>query len=348
MFPKGYTFKILYSVIIGSGLKQSIEVFLSQLPKPTVEANANLISNLVIRLTRISIIAFFVAFMPTVLLYLQNQKIDRQNELFLDQNKRLVQQTYLQEAERRSSVNFLVSSVLDGINDELKLSNNKERKLSDELIGRIASLSFAMKPYHYLKRDALTKKELSPERGQLMITLLNSNINKGTMNKIFGKSNFTNADMDEVPFSGFDLSSYTIFNVSLREAKIIDCNIIGTEFAGCDMELSTIALKNDYTNFMSCNLKEAKFKGSYERNKTHGHILSKANLDSTVFQSVSLSNFYFGEQDISTVFFHDCKMKNDDIKSVFPNNVTGIKKMMTRHRIEKKSGEFYLTYKKDN
>ena len=44
-------------------------------------------------------------------LYQQNQKFDLQNNLITNQNTRLDQQTYLQEAERRGSLVFLFSKI---------------------------------------------------------------------------------------------------------------------------------------------------------------------------------------------------------------------------------------------
>ena len=102
----------------------------------------------------------------------------KQNKLIEKQNYRVEQQTHLIEASRRSSQMFVMSDVLSDLNKELENPKNIDRKISKTLTGRIISLSSAMKPYKYLENDTLIKRALSPERGQLLITLLESNIIK--------------------------------------------------------------------------------------------------------------------------------------------------------------------------
>ncbi len=150
----------------------------------------------------------------------QVSQIDEQNRLLLRQdsltqqqiaqvkiqNELLDKQTYLSEADRRSSLNFLLGNLLDQINAELKGINSSDRSLSDETIGRIAGLSQSFKPYRYLQVDTLISKPLSPERGQLLIALVNSNLSKETYEKIFESSDFSSAALQGAHLSGSLLS----------------------------------------------------------------------------------------------------------------------------------------------
>ncbi|MEM6805600.1 MAG: hypothetical protein AAF696_29655 [Bacteroidota bacterium] len=123
--------------------------------------------------TFISIGSLLVAIQSRDLLSEQNSKIDFQN-------KRIVQQNQLLEAERRSSLVFLFNNVLDALDQDLKnpvdsLSalrgfDGTQARLSKQLVGRIIALSRRLvpyRPYDYVN-DSLSFLR-SPERGQLLI-----------------------------------------------------------------------------------------------------------------------------------------------------------------------------------
>jgi len=117
---------------------------------------------------------------------IQNKLVQQQNIKIEHQNKRLDQQTNLQEAERRSSLVFLFSNIMDAIDSELKDSLNKKDTLSKQLIGRIIALSTRLSPYRYLTEgDTLISHPLSPERGQLLVNLVESDLDSNTYKKIW-------------------------------------------------------------------------------------------------------------------------------------------------------------------
>ena len=76
----------------------------------------------------------FGSLLGAALLFKQNNIIDKQtsilnkqSELIADQNKRLEQQTYLQEAERRSSLVYMFSDIMESMDDEIK--TNKSNRI---------------------------------------------------------------------------------------------------------------------------------------------------------------------------------------------------------------------------
>ncbi|WP_027065922.1 pentapeptide repeat-containing protein [Maribacter sp. Hel_I_7] len=225
----------------------------------------------------------------------QNYLIDKQNTLLDFQNDRISQQTNLQEADRRSSIVYLFSNVLDKIDEELKTSN--ERKLSSELIARIASLTQALKPYKYLANDTITKRAISPEKGQLLSALINFKLHQNTYDSIFKKSNFQNTELQ----SSF-LSS-TIFNgIDLTNSIFINCNIsnsifrnstltntifnysifFNTHFIKSDLTDANMAvIKAEKAEFLECILQNVNFSG--------------ANLQESIFNSKQNHILEFGE-----------------------------------------------------
>lgn len=68
-------------------------------------------------------------------------------------------------------------------------------KLSLSLIGQIAALSQAFKPYRFLDRDTLIGRPLSPERGQLLVTICGLPLDTVTLERIFDRSTFKEADL---------------------------------------------------------------------------------------------------------------------------------------------------------
>lgn len=288
---KDWLMKIGNEFVIGSDLIKASENFLNDLPKPKNETSANLIGHLVYRFTRLGLIGLVIASIPIILLYKQNQKIDTQNELITKQNKRLDQQTYLQEAERRSSLVFLFSNIMDAIDEELKndVGIKGKRDLSPQLIGRIIALSQSLKPYHYMDGDSLINKPLSPERGQLLISLINSNLDDNTFEKIILKSDFSFADLKNVELKGINLRSAKLSNSDLSYANLEDAIMREIELTGARLEAATLSNSDlRYANMNGANLSKSKIENADMRNIFMENAdLSGANLKGTNLSSNS-------------------------------------------------------------
>jgi len=190
-----------------------------------------------------------LALIPITLLYQQNQllssqneRFDIQNNLITKQNKRLDQQTYLQEAERRSSLVFLFSNVMDAVDSELKDDKNTNRSLSPQLIGRIAGLSTRLKPYQYLDGDTLINKPLSPERGQLLISLLGSELDTATLKKIYEKANFSYSDLKYA-----DLNSSYLKGINLSKSDLSHAILDGANLQKANLKESYLGNIEPYT-----------------------------------------------------------------------------------------------------
>jgi len=228
IFGKQWKTTLFKKTVVGEDLIQAIEDSIKEAPTISDNTKARLVGNLIFRFTRIGIIALLIAFIPIILLFQQNQKIDHQNDLITNQNTRLGQQTNLQEAGRRSSLVFLFSNVLDAIDKELREDDNNIRDLSPQLVGRIISISKALKPYRYLENDTLIPKPLSPERGHLLVSILSSELGKETLSKIFRSADFSYSDLRHSSFFNTDMAnirlSHSNFEGSFFHFKSIrDC-----------------------------------------------------------------------------------------------------------------------------
>lgn len=247
------------TVFVGKGLesaiKQVIEGFNKE-EKISIDSISNLGAHIIWRLTRIGIFAIMIGLVPAFFLFIQtqylgrqNEKIDiqnslinKQNKLINNQNTRLEQQTYLQEAGRRSSIVFLFSNVMDAIASELNNNLNTKRELSSQLVGRIISLSRSLKPYRYLQNDSLTFL-ISPERGQLLLNLTNANLSKATYFEIFESGDFSYSELTNYTFKNKDFGNIKLENSILDNVAFEDCVFKNPNFSG---------LSSEYIRFRKC------------------------------------------------------------------------------------------------
>ena len=206
------------------------------------------------------LVTVFVAIgglMGTILLYNQNQLLQKQNE-------KIDNQILLDEASRRSSLNFLLGNVLDQVNTELKDTvNNKERRLSAELIGRITSLSQSFQPYYFMEDGEMTKKAFSPERGNLLLALVNSGIDTLALASILEKTNLNSAFLDGAVFDAVHLQNAILIDAYLIDAYLGGSNLnsaylIGADLSGADFSDADLS----GANLRGANLRGAKFFGA--------------------------------------------------------------------------------------
>ena len=180
----------------------------------------------------------FGGLLGTLLLYNQNKLLTQQNELLIRQNLRLDQQTYLQEAERRSALILLMGNLLDALDHELKedIGQKNVRDLSPQLVGRIIALSSGLKPYRYLEGDSLIAKEISPERGQLLLSILSSEVDNGSLKRIFQSADFSFSELEGAALAGEFLEG-----INLREADLSKANLNGAHLMGADLDKADLS-----------------------------------------------------------------------------------------------------------
>ncbi|MEM6319038.1 MAG: pentapeptide repeat-containing protein [Bacteroidota bacterium] len=260
--------KITTNIFVGKGLKRSFIRLFDEIPEGNVSkvTLADVSSHLVWRLTRVGIFTLLLGFIPLCILGIQTYILNSQNQLLQYQNQRLDQQINLEEGNRRSSLIFLMSNIMDKIGDELKNPRNRDKTLSDALIGRIVSLSQALRPYRYLENDQLIAQPLSPERGQLLISLTNSNLNEATYEQIFERADFSYADLHNANFN----------ETYIQGIQLSYANLRGASFKNADLE---------YANLEYADLRDAEFDKTY----MNGIKLSYADLSYSHLHNVEMT-----------------------------------------------------------
>jgi uncharacterized protein YjbI with pentapeptide repeats len=244
-----FLLKVSANFFAGKRLKTSIYnsiLEFNEQKRISLNTTSDLIASLIQRLTRIGFIALLFAILPTTLMIYQNSLIKTQNQ-------KIQEQTYLAEAARRSAQMFIMGDVLSDINNELEQSGN--RKLSNTLVGRIVGLSRAMKPYRYLLNDKLIDNPISPERGQLLITLCKSEIEDSFfVDRILQESDFTKSELQNINFKNVvlrdinlaeaDLSNSSLVNLDARRASFENANLKNADLEDANLSFANLTNAN--------------------------------------------------------------------------------------------------------
>lgn len=222
-----------------------------------------------------------------------------QSKLFVDntnnQNKRILELTEITESLRKNNQVYLMSNVLNQVQDEIKMNPNGP--LSDATIARVAALSFSFKPYRFIENDTLSDRELSPERGQLLIALTLMNIDSASFNAIKRKSTFKKADLRGVTLTDIDLSG-----INLEEADMSFSKITGVNFSYSN--LRKIRMSSVFCN--QCTIISSDLSRSY---------FSKSK-----FKNCNFSTVDFSESDLTYNYLKLCRFNHSNIKFVKFNN----------------------------
>lgn len=171
--------------------------------------------------------------------YLQVDRLTSQNRLLETQNQ-------LSESTRRAALIQELSYILNEIDEELDgLGQGDEQpsllpvRLSRRLEGRINALSRSLRPYQFLDDDGtLTARPLSPERGQLIVSLLESGIE---LSEIWRVGNFLDAELEDAELSNADLEGAILVRSSFQRASLRDANLTGSQLHYADFTDANLA-----------------------------------------------------------------------------------------------------------
>ncbi len=197
----------------------------------------------------------------------------KQNNLMENQNALVKQQMSLDEAGRRSALIALMSNIMDKVDDEIKDQKDDLLKrglsraavdtmkfsLSQSLIGQIAALSHSFKPYRFMDADTLIDKPLSPERGQLLITLTRLPLKNSTFYQIFYSATFENSDLKRASLNHVNLNIAELSKSNLNEAQLAYSNLKSANLGKATLVGADLA----EVNLEDANLSEANLSGSY-------------------------------------------------------------------------------------
>ncbi|WP_103072350.1 pentapeptide repeat-containing protein [Aquimarina sediminis] len=285
--------------IFGNRLKNSIKSAISEYKEyktVSVDTVSDVSSNVIWRVTRIGLFAFLFAVVPSLVLIFQTKLLLNQNELITSQNN-------LVEADRRSSLVFVMGDVLADLNEELKYKGSGSRNISKTLEARIISLCMSMKPYRYIDNGVLIDRPISPERGQLLFTLLKSDLGSVSSQDILNSAEFKYTNLRNVNIGR---------GINLKYARLDYSDLTGAQMPAANLERSELK----ETLMSGINLSDSNLK----RARLNNADLTRAELLSVDFTNTNLFGVDFTGADLSGAILWGAKLENANLTDVVLDN----------------------------
>ena len=246
------------------------------------------------------LITLFIAIgglITTILLFNQNELLNVQNDLLKHQNDRIETQIHLDEASRRSSLVFLMSSIMDRVNDEVAETGDS---ISPGLVGRVAALSRSLKPYRYFDGDTLIPRPVSTERGQLLLSIINNPIKPSITRQLFRRSTFRGAELTEANMEEAYLEGVRMPAADLRVANLRETNLKQADLTGADLQESILSF---------AQLQKADLTGA----NLWGAFMEKAHLDFARLRRATLWDIILWESSLVFADLREADLSDGDL-----------------------------------
>lgn len=292
------------------------------------QASREFAASLLNRILRIGVFGVLIALLPYIFIGLQTYITVRQNNLIELQNKLIKSQNQLAEASRRASMNYELTGILDKLDLEVRGKNNlRGIKPSSMLSARISALTRSLKPYKYLmNEDSLSKHLISPEKSQLLTTLLLIGIDMEKIipyadfsycdlrNSLLSKSNLNGINLENSLLDGLKSQKLTSFNfASLNKSSLQNLELTECYFRNANLDESQI----NYSFFKMCSFTESSFKSS----EIFTSFFEKSNFSKANFSKAVITNTKFKDCDLSGAILAGCKLTNVEFTNVNFKNV---------------------------
>nr|WP_231389206.1 MULTISPECIES: pentapeptide repeat-containing protein [unclassified Aquimarina] len=161
-----------------------------------------------------------------------------------------------------------------------------------------------MKPYRYIDDGVLIDKPISPERGQLLFTLLKSDLGLESSQDILNSAEFRYTNLRKVNLGR---------GVNLKYARLDYSDLTEAQMPAANME--------------SCDLKEVRMSkinlsdGNLKRARLHNANLQRAELLSVDFTNANLYGVDLSGADLSEAILWGTKLENANLTDAILDNV---------------------------
>ena len=238
--------------------------------------------------------------------------IKHQKKLFKAETQRqkmtIEEQSTMLESLKNSNMGVLINNVLGHVDNDIK--NNPNGSLNVTTIERIAALSYSLKPYKYFEGDSLAENELSPERGQLLLSLSIMNIDSCSFDTIMLTTSFSRADLRGADLKRADLRGVDLKGADLRNADLSGANLIGADLSGANLWGANLNMANlSHANLKRADLSWADLNGADLRMAN----LNGANLTSAQLRSADLRQASLQWAELSGALFNDANLEGGDV-----------------------------------
>ena len=227
-------------------------------------------------------------FLLLVVAYQFSGRRNFENEL-TEKSKEIEVQKNLVESEKQKRLSPLVNQLITTLNNS---ANNDSSQIDNQSLSLIKGLNKYFTPYQYRENKTLLEKKVSPERGYLLVSLLHSNLDSASKQKIIEEVSFEGSSLSNANLSGFDLRNINLNGSDLRGADLSGTRLTGANLKGIDFtnaNLSNAIL--DSSTLTRSNAKWAVFSGaSLEGATLDGCVWSYAIMDSAVLRGSIIRN----------------------------------------------------------
>lgn len=244
-------------------------------------------------------------------------------EQLIQKKAEFLQEQALIHAMQQANLGSAMESLFGQIQAEIASNNGK---LSSSTIDEVARISQSFEPYAYFQEDSLTTRKFSPERGQLLLFLIASNMDTASFNQTILQTTFAGADLEGAHLSGLNLRGINLMGANLRDAILNEVDLHdsdlrgailwgaqlrGADLKGIDMrradvrwaELAEASLRSahldgaDFSNTLmrEVDMEQAKF----QFGTMNGAMLYGANLVQTDFLKTSLTRTDFSKANLT-------------------------------------------------
>jgi hypothetical protein len=248
------------------------------------------------------------------------------NKLLSSQNELIQTQNELAEATRRATLVFELTSIMEEISrtaatidsDKTTETSNPGtlRHLNPLVSARIVTLSRSLRPYRSLDENGVIReKSLSPERAQLLLSLISAEVN---LIEIIKNCDFSYADLagssigpitilpEDIALNSLDVSHSDMSGSLLEGVVFTACN-----FFGADLSDARI-----YSSFWGADFQDADLRGAiFSYGTLERADFSRADLRYARFENdVGLNLCEWRDANIYGVFFEDSKAREIALK----------------------------------
>lgn len=180
-----------------------------------------------------------------------------------------------------------------------EVDQSADNSLTEPTINRIVAFSKQFHPHR--SSDSLSHL-YSPQRGQLLLALLNLQLNDESLTELKRRVSFSGADLRHANLSKYDLTDIDLSSSDLRHTNLSQVNLDGANLMRADLSFA----KGENASFLGSNLKRAalvwaELDGANFRqanldgaNLTNGKF-RKSNLDSASLQWVDAGHAFLVE-----------------------------------------------------
>jgi uncharacterized protein YjbI with pentapeptide repeats len=236
-------------------------------------------------------------------------------------------ETAMLEAQKNSGNVHLMSHLLTKVDEEIK--TQPSRKLIAETIARIAALSATFHPYPKVENGGWSKEKYSPERGQLLLALVNMKLDSISFAQIKSQATFAGADLEGANLRGFDLSG-----INLKEAYLKDADFRKTNLAKADLKGANLWAANfgkawlaeadlRRTNMQWAELRGAELKGiNLEGADLTCAKMTKVNLESAHLSWAILNEAFLNGAHLAGVALSGTAMKRTNFEGADMSGTT--------------------------